>query len=115
MGGIALNITDADVWFASLQKCFGVPAGLAVMVCSPAVLAHARILSKRNYYNNLLFAEEMMQRWQTTHTPNVLDIYLLMRVMTDVKEIGAIHKTVTARFNKCGLTSSKQKANNSGC
>jgi len=100
MGGIALNFADADVWFASVQKCFGLPAGLAVMICSPAALAHARTINNRNHYNSLLFAEEMMQRWQTTHTPNVLGIYLLMRVMADVKEIAAIHKTVTGRFKK---------------
>jgi phosphoserine aminotransferase len=100
MGGMALNIADADVWFASVQKCFGLPAGLAVMIYSPAAVTHARAVNNRNHYNSLLFADDMMQRWQTTHTPNVLGIYLLMRVMADVKEIGTIHKNVTARFNK---------------
>jgi phosphoserine aminotransferase len=100
MGGIALNVADADVWFASVQKCFGLPAGLAVMICSPAALAQARTISNRSHYNSLLFADDMMQWWQTPHTPNVLGIYLLMRVMADVKEIGAIHKTVKGRFKK---------------
>ncbi|MEM7108974.1 MAG: aminotransferase class V-fold PLP-dependent enzyme, partial [Bacteroidota bacterium] len=31
MAGVKLYFTNADVWYASVQKCFGLPAGLAVM------------------------------------------------------------------------------------
>ncbi len=42
MAGIELNFKSADVWFASVQKCFGLPAGLAIMVCSPQAIQYIK-------------------------------------------------------------------------
>jgi phosphoserine aminotransferase len=39
----------------------------------------------------------MMDRWQTTHTPNVLGIYLLMRVLKNSVYVGATHKRIEAQ------------------
>jgi phosphoserine aminotransferase len=41
MAGVELDWQSADIWFASVQKCFGLPAGMAVMVCSPRALQYA--------------------------------------------------------------------------
>lgn len=97
MAGIALNFPKADIWFASVQKCFGLPAGLALLICSPRSLEHARRMNERLHYNSLTFMSEMMSRWQTTHTPNVLGIYLLNKALTDMKSIRDIDTEITLR------------------
>jgi phosphoserine aminotransferase len=100
MAGIALDFSVADIWFASVQKCFGLPAGLAVMICSPRALERAQSINNRKHYNSMLFLDDMIKRAQTPCTPNVFNIYLLMRVMAEVKEIDSIHKMITGRFKK---------------
>ena len=87
MAGVALDWTLADVWFASVQKCFGLPAGLAVLVYSPAALKRAEEIGERAHYNSLLFIHENFAKFQTPYTPNGLGIYLLMRVLQQVPGI----------------------------
>lgn len=100
MAGIQLDFKQADIWFASVQKCFGLPAGLAVMVCSPQAIARAKAIQEKLHYNSLASMISMMEKWQTTHTPNVLNIYLLMRVLENVNGIKEVHKTTVERFKK---------------
>lgn len=100
MGGIRLDFEKADIWFASVQKCFGLPAGLGLMVVSPAAIDEARTVNERKHYNSLVFMDEMMQKWQTTFTPNVLGIYLLMRVMDDSKDIDVITTKTEKRYRQ---------------
>jgi phosphoserine aminotransferase len=100
MAGIRLNFESADVWFASVQKCFGLPAGLGLLVCSPDALKQASALNERLHYNSLLLLDDMMQKYQTSCTPNILNIYLLMRVMEEVKPIDKIDKTIKSRYKK---------------
>jgi phosphoserine aminotransferase len=98
MAGIELNFKSADVWFASVQKCFGLPAGLAVLVCSPQAMQYIQSGNEKKHYNSLLFMQEMMAKWQTPYTPNVLGIYLLMRVLEKRKPIKLIHEKTKKRF-----------------
>jgi phosphoserine aminotransferase len=84
MGGVELPWSEADIWFASAQKCLGLPAGLGVLICSDKVLDQS---TETKYYNSLNFLAENGQKWQTTHTPNVLGIYLLLRSLKQSKEI----------------------------
>jgi phosphoserine aminotransferase len=81
MAGVRLDFELADIWYASVQKCFGLPAGLAVMICSPRTLERAAQINENSHYNSFLFMVEKMRLNQTSYTPNVLNIYLLMRVM----------------------------------
>jgi len=97
MAGIELNFKNADIWFASVQKCFGLPAGLALMVCSPNTIKRILAIKENNHYNSLPFIHEMMLKWQTPYTPNVLGIYLLMRVLKESKEIKDIHGKIIKR------------------
>ena len=90
MAGVAFDWTLADVWFASVQKCFGLPAGLAVLVYSPAALAKAEAIGERAHYNSLLFIHENFAKFQTPYTPNGLGIYCLMRVLRTVSPIADI-------------------------
>lgn len=100
MAGVHLDFKQADIWFASVQKCFGLPAGLAVLVCSPQGLSRAKAIQEKVHYNSLASMIAMMEKWQTTHTPNVLNIYLLMRVLETMNGIKDIHKTTVERFKK---------------
>ncbi len=98
MAGIKLDFKSGDIWFASVQKCFGLPAGLGIMVCSPHAIARAHTLNRTAHYNNIVLMTAMMQQWQTSYTPNVLGIYMLMRVLETVKPIGEIHKQTLSRY-----------------
>jgi phosphoserine aminotransferase len=100
MAGISLNMKVADIWYASVQKCFGLPAGLGIMICSPRALKTAADIGERKHYNSLLYLQDMMGKWQTTCTPNVLSIYLLMRVLKDSKEIAQVHLKTEARYRE---------------
>lgn len=99
MAGTNLHFAHGDIWFASVQKCFGLPAGLAVMVCSPKAIARMKEINERLHYNSLPFMNEMMDKWQTQYTPNVLGIYLLMRVLKDSKKIKTVHQKMEKRAN----------------
>lgn len=90
LGGVAFDWTLGDVWFASSQKCLGLPAGLGLMVCSPKALTKARAVNDILRYNSLLFIHENFEKFQTHYTPNTLNIYLLMRVMEQVENIIAV-------------------------
>lgn len=100
MGGISLDFNAADIWLASVQKCFGLPAGLGILVCSPAAMAAAEKVNERNHYNSLPFMGDMIMKFQTPFTPNVLNIYLLMRVMEASEDIEVIHKKILKRFQQ---------------
>ncbi len=97
MAGVAFDWPLADVWFASVQKCFGLPAGLAVLVYSPAALKRAGEIGEHAHYNSLLFIHENFSKFQTPYTPNGLGIYLLMRVMQQVPPIAAVHAMTKKR------------------
>jgi phosphoserine aminotransferase len=97
MAGIHLDFSTADVWFASVQKCFGLPAGLAVMICSPRAVRRMSEVDERSHYNSLPYVREMMEKHQTNCTPNVLGIYLLMRVMKKMPFIARVDKEVRKR------------------
>lgn len=98
MAGVSLPYQSVDVLFASVQKCFGLPAGMALMVCSPRAIAKAQALNRQHHYNSLAFMIDKMQDWQTTYTPNVLNIYLLMRVMEMVPPIQEVEARLLRRL-----------------
>ena len=98
MAGIMLDFRAADIWFASVQKCFGLPAGLGIMACSPAAIRVAEKIGEADHYNSVSFMNEMIKKWQTPFTPNVLNIYLLMRVLKDSDPIEEVHAKVTKRY-----------------
>ncbi len=90
MAGVDLAWGNADVWFASVQKCFGLPAGLGLLICSPKAMEKAYQVNDKKYYNSLVFLAENMQNFQTNYTPNVLNIYLLNRILAQIENIKII-------------------------
>ncbi|AFM06061.1 serine-pyruvate aminotransferase/archaeal aspartate aminotransferase [Bernardetia litoralis DSM 6794] len=106
-GGQNLNFNDADAWFTSVQKCFGLPAGLGIMALSPNLIDFYRKNSAvfptndivYNRYNQLSFLIEKANQFQTTYTPNVLNIYLLSKVISFVPSISITSKKIEKRAN----------------
>lgn len=77
-------IADADVWFFSVQKGFGLPSGLGVLIVSPRAFERSEELRKSHANLAGLFTfsamdQFMREKAQTVCTPNVLDIFLLER------------------------------------
>ncbi|WP_299824244.1 aminotransferase class V-fold PLP-dependent enzyme [uncultured Pontibacter sp.] len=97
MAGLNLKLIKADIWFASVQKCFGLPAGLGIMACSPRAIFRAKQMNERGHYNSLVTMYEKMLNYQTTHTPNVLNIYLLKRMLEDREFIKTIDQQLSDR------------------
>ncbi|MEQ8924800.1 MAG: aminotransferase class V-fold PLP-dependent enzyme [Fulvivirga sp.] len=97
LGGAFLQIENADIWYASVQKCFGLPAGLAVMICSPKAVQTANGFGENKHYNSLTSIIKNMEKYQTTHTPNVSTIYLLNRVLNERKNISKVSNKLEKR------------------
>ena len=98
MAGVDLPWASADIWYASVQKCFGLPAGLALLVCSPNAVAAAEKLAEKKHYNSLLFMLENARKHQTTHTPNVLNLFLLKRSLEERPPQRVIDQQIKARW-----------------
>ncbi len=98
LGGVKLNIENGDIWFASVQKCFGLPAGMSILICSPKA-----ILSKnedRKHYNSLNNIVDNAAKSQTTHTPNVLNLYLLNSVLANAQNVSKTSQVLEERMNQ---------------
>ena len=80
LGGIHLNFNDADLVFASVQKCLGLPSGLGLLILSPKAIQEANSSSSK-HYNSISNIVNNAKKHQTTHTPNILGIYLLNRLL----------------------------------
>jgi len=98
MGGQYIPFEKTDICYASVQKCFGLPAGLAIMVCSPKAIARAEEIGERLHYNSLLFVRENALKYQTHYTPNVLNIYLLMATLKKNTGIEKIDILIQQRY-----------------
>ena len=100
MAGVNLKFVKADAWLASVQKCFGLPAGLGLLVLSPRAVAQAKEVGDKTYYNSLVPTLAQMLNHQTNYTPNVLGIYLLSRVLADREPIKTVSQHLTDRAHK---------------
>jgi phosphoserine aminotransferase len=83
----AFDYTKIDSVFFSVQKAFGLPAGLGVWIVNEACLAKAEALQNKGFvigtYHNLPTLQTFAKKNQTPETPNVLGIYLLAKVTAD--------------------------------
>lgn len=82
MAGISLPWLAGDIWFASVQKCFGLPAGMGIMFCNQRVLAK---IEDQAFYNHIGNLHKNFSSWQTTHTPNVANVYYLWQYLQEHK------------------------------
>lgn len=89
---IDFSISLVDVLFFSVQKGFGLPAGLGVLVVSDRALEKSRKIQKSGLsvgsYHSFESLYEKFRLWQTPETPNVMGIYLLGKVAEDMLKKG---------------------------
>lgn len=100
LGGCWLDWSLADVWFGSVQKCLGLPAGMAVMIVSPRAKEEALRVQDRRYYNSLAVMLENAAQNQTHTTPNVLSIYLLAELWKQLPPLRSITEHIAQRSAK---------------
>lgn len=89
---VDIDFKYADIVFFSIQKGFGLPAGLGVIIVNPKTLEKTELLIKNNVvigsYHSLKNLSEKAKKLQTPETPNVLNIYLLNNVIKDMLKTG---------------------------
>ncbi len=77
----AFDYHAIDTAFFSVQKCFGLPAGLGVWLVGPRAVEKAEKLQSVGHnpgpHHNLLSLVKMAKKHQNPNTPNVLGIDLL--------------------------------------
>ena len=99
MAGVNMPWYSADAWFASVQKCFGLPSGLAVMVLSPKAVQHAQSADDTRY-NSIASHLKFAEINQTPFTPNMLAIYSMAKLMDTLPPIADIEARILKRAAK---------------
>ena len=92
---VELDYSRIDAAFFSVQKGFGLPAGLGVLIVNGHCLAKAEQVKNSGAsigsYHSLPELSDRAQKNQTPETPNVLGIYLLGKVCADLLTEGIDH------------------------
>lgn len=88
----AFDYSKVDSVFFSVQKGFGLPAGLGIWMVNERCIAKAESLVSKGLsigsYHSLPSLISMAKKNQTPETPNVLGIYLLSKVVQDMLRRG---------------------------
>ena len=88
----AFDYTKLDSVFFSVQKGFGLPAGLGVWMMNDRCISTAEVLQSNGIhigtYHSLPTLKSFAVKNQTPETPNVLGIYLLGLVVKDMLRRG---------------------------
>lgn len=89
-----IDYAQVDSVFFSVQKGFGLPAGLGVWLVNNRCVEKAQQLEQQGHYIGTYHAIpsliEKAQKNQTPETPNVLAIYLLAKVTADMLTKGIV-------------------------
>ena len=89
-----INYTKTDAVYFSVQKGFGLPAGLGVLILSSRAYAKSVAMVKKRIntgsYHSFPVMKSFDDKGQTTETPNVLNIYLLGKVVQDYLEYSIV-------------------------
>ncbi len=72
---------NCDIVFASTQKCFALPPGLAIALVADRAIERAKNVSNRGAYTDLVDIFEFEKKHQTPFTPNVSLLYALNKRM----------------------------------
>lgn len=85
------DFSKIDSVFFSVQKGFGLPAGLGVLIVNERCISKARELKSKGLsgsYHNFISLHENAIKHQTSETPNVLGIFLLGKICGELIEYG---------------------------
>jgi len=89
---IDIDFSKIDSAYFSVQKCFGLPAGLGVWIVNNKCIAKSEEKIKTGKsigtYQSLPNLLKSAEKFQPTYTANVLDVYLLAKVTGDMLEKG---------------------------
>lgn len=91
MGAADIKVDEwgLDLVFASSQKAFGVPPGLAMAAISDAVFEKAKTIPNRGWYFDLLKYKKYLEtQWSTPSTPPIPQIIGLNVVLRIIEKIG---------------------------
>ena len=93
-GAVDFEIANLDAFLFSVQKCFGVPSGLGILICSPRFFAKSEKINFKNHFHNLpMMAKKMREKCQTCETPPVLQIATLGAAIEIIEnQIGDLKK-----------------------
>jgi phosphoserine aminotransferase len=95
-----IDFSKIDTLYFSVQKAFGLPAGLGIWIVNNRCVEKAEQLAAKGKvigsYHKLPEMVEKAAQFQTTETPNILGIYLLSKVAEDMltKGITAIRREI---------------------
>lgn len=83
MAGVEIKNDEwgLDVCLAGVQKCFGLPPGLAVATVSTRALERARTIPYRGYYFDFLEMEKFAVKNNTPATPSISHLFALDKQM----------------------------------
>ncbi len=85
-------ISDADIWFFSVQKCFWLPAGLGIMIVNEKAIKKSKEVFEKTWdigsTHSLTNMLKKYDKYQTNETPNVFWIYLLSKQLERFNKIG---------------------------
>ncbi|HYG02663.1 MAG TPA: aminotransferase class V-fold PLP-dependent enzyme, partial [Chryseosolibacter sp.] len=88
----AFDYTKIDSVYFSVQKAFGLPAGLGVWIINKKCVDKAEAIldagKSIGSYHTIPSLVSMAKKHQTPETPNVLGIYLLAKVVADFNRRG---------------------------
>ena len=86
------DYSKIDSVFFSVQKCFGLPAGLGVWILNERCIEKAKVVATKRSTGTYHTVGSMLSKAlvnQTPETPNVLNIFLLSKVVEDMNKFGA--------------------------
>src|SRR3989344_7466972 len=89
---VDIDYKKVDMVFFSVQKGFGLPSGLGVLIVSPQAFEKSQNILKKGLstgsYHSFTELAKYEARSETPDTPNVLDLFLLYRVTKDMSKHG---------------------------
>lgn len=83
-GSLVMDWNLGDIWFSSVQKCLGMPPGMAVMLVNEKAFQRGLELKKKiPPWRRFDILAEQMKKFQMFETPNLLAIALLAKQMEE--------------------------------
>jgi phosphoserine aminotransferase len=92
-GGIAVDVTQSDVYYFAPQKAFAGEGGLWLALCSPAALARIEEVRATRWVPpslDLAIAVENSSKDQTYNTPAIASLWLLAHQVDEMLELGGL-------------------------
>ena len=100
MGAVAYDLSQADAWLFSVQKAFGLPAGLGILVIGPRLWETAQNREAAGadvgcHHRLSDLEKKMAGKFQTPTTPNTLNIgglgYVCRRLQQDYGTLARLY------------------------